>query len=314
LRVQVRQRNFEVPAMSTQVRANFGDEVTLLGYDFPDHRVQPGGALPITLFWQALRPMSRHYVISNHLLNSADLRQWGGRDRVPRDYYSTTLWTPGEVVQDEYWVPVDPAAPPGVYRLDIGLYVALSGQSWYLPLVAEGKSLDANSVTIAPIKVGGPPRGITVANAAPRYPQVAHLAGLVTLLGYDMSLEPRALRLTLYWRSDAQLPADYTTFVHVRDATGQVTGQAGTIVAQMDRPPADGAYPTSLWDPGEVIRDTVQVPISEQVPTGAYEIIVGLYDPATGQRLSMLDDSGVPIGDYIRLEELVVYDRAKTTQ
>jgi hypothetical protein len=120
-----------------------------------------------------------------------------------------------------------------------------------------------------------------------------------------MRLEPETLRLTLYWRVDARLPADYTTFVHVRDATGQVTGQAEAIVAQMDRPPADGAYPTSLWDPGEVIRDTVLVPVPPRIPAGDYEIIVGLYNLATGQRLPVLNSQRQPAGDYIRLQQQI---------
>jgi hypothetical protein len=303
LRVKVRPRNFDVPPMSTEVRANFGDEMVLLGYDFPERRAQPGGALPITVYWQALRPMDRSYIVSNHLLYSSDLRQWGGRDRVPKAQYSTTIWVPGEVVRDDYLVPVDPSAPPGVYRLDIGLYVELVGQRWHLPLVQDGTALDTNSVTIVPIKVGGPPPGVTVQSPSPQHLRADNLEGLVTLLGYDWSLEPEALDLTLYWRCDAPLPTDYTTFVHVRDATGQVSGQSGSIVAQMDRPTGSGAYPTSLWDPGEIIRDSIQVPVPPQVPTGEYEIVVGLYDFATGRRLFVLNQNGESIGDHIRLDE-----------
>jgi hypothetical protein len=306
----VRPRNFDAPPMSTEVHANFGDEIILLGFDLPERRVQPGRALPITLYWQAQRSTAHHFIVSNHLLNNADLRQWGGRDRVPQAHYSTILWTPGEVVRDEYLVPVDPSAPPGVYRLDIGLYINIAGQAWHLPLVTDGEALDANSVTIAPIKVGGPPPGVTVENPSPQHPRADNLEGLVTLLGYDWGMEteirsasPRELRLTLYWRCDTPLPADYTTFVHVRAMTGQTTEQPGPIVTQMDRPPADGAYPTSLWDPGEIIRDFVQVPIPSEVPPGEYEIVVGLYDFATGKRLLVLDDQGQPISDHIRLEE-----------
>jgi hypothetical protein len=292
--------------MSTGVWANFGDEMMLLGYDFPERRAQPGGALPITLYWQALRPMERSYIVSNHLLNSSDLQRYGGRDRVPKTQYSTGIWVPGEVVRDEYSVPIDPSAPSGVYRLDIGLYFELVGQNWNAPLVQDGKTLETNTVTIAPIKVGGPPPGITVETPAPQHPRADNLEDFVTLLGYDMSQEPEALQLTLYWRSEAMLPADYTTFVHVRDSTGQATGQAGTIVAQMDRPPADGAYPTSLWDPSEVIRDSIQIPIPAQVPAGEYEIVIGLYDFVTGRRLAMLNDRGEPAGDHIRLDEEII--------
>jgi hypothetical protein len=301
LAVQVRPRNFNVPPMSNEVHANFGDEIMLLGYDFPQRRAEPGGALPITLYWQALKPMERDYIVSNHLLNRADLRQWGGRDRVPQDYYSTTLWTPGEVVQDEYVIPIDPSAPPGVYFLDVGLYVASVGQQWHLPLVQDGAALKTNNVPIGAVKVGGPPPGVIAEDPAPQHSHADNLADRVTFLGYDQKLEPAALNLTFYWRDDAPLQADYTTFVHVRE-----TGGPGTILAQMDRPPADGAYPTSLWEPGEVIRDSIQVSVPPQVPAGEYEIIVGLYDFVTGERLSVLDSQGGPAGDYIRLREKIV--------
>jgi hypothetical protein len=163
--------------------------------------------------------------------------------------------------------------------------------------------LDSNSVTISPIKVGGPPAGVTLQAPAPQHPRTDSLEDMVTLLGYDVNLEPEILHLTLYWRNDARLPADFTTFVHVRDSTGQATGRSGTIVAQMDSPPAGGAYPTSLWDPGEIIRDPIQIAIPPEAPGGEYDIVVGLYDLASGRRLAVLDDQGEPIGDHIRLEE-----------
>jgi hypothetical protein len=71
----------------------------------------------------------------------------------------------------------------------------------------------------------------------------------------------------------------------------------------MDRPPTDGTYPTSLWDPGEVIRDSIRVPVRAPVPAGEYEIVIGLYDFASGKRLPVLDDQGKPTGDYISLEQ-----------
>lgn len=300
LKAQVRPRKFDLPPMGSSVRANFGDELMLLGFDFPQRRAQPGGGLPLTLYWQALRPMTHHYVVSAHLLNSSDLRQWGGHDRVPQNYYSTVLWTPGEVVVDDYPVLVDPSAPPGVYRLDIGVYLPVAqGAALHLPLVADGKALDANSVSVGPIKVGGPPPGVVVATPAPQHPRADNLEGLVTLLGYDVSLEPQAVRVTLYWRCQAVLPIDYTTFVHIRD----VSGQPGAILAQMDRPPAEGAYPTSLWEPGEVVRDPVRIPLPEQAPPGKYEVILGLYDLVTGKRLLVLNPQGQAVSDHIRLEQ-----------
>ncbi|MGQ9786508.1 MAG: hypothetical protein ACUVSJ_08615, partial [Anaerolineae bacterium] len=282
LEVHLRQRNFAMPSMQHVANAQFSGEITLLGYDLPERRVQPGGVLPITLYWRAERDVQKHYIVFNHLLG-ADLRQWGGRDRVPRDYYSTALWTAGEVVQDDYLLPVEAAAPPGVYRLDVGLYQVVKGQIQPLQLVdAAGNVLNANSVTLTTIKVGSAPPGVTVSGTpSPEHPRADNLGELVTLIGYDLSLRSTELEIALYWRCDAPLPIDYTTFVHLT--------KAGTtdIITQMDRPPADGAYPTSLWDVGEVIRDVVTVPLPVDLPPGEYDLLVGLYDVATGQRLAV---------------------------
>ena len=287
LRVKTRLRVFDVPAMANVVQANFAGEVMLLGYDLRERRLEPGGDLPVTLYWQALHPLARQYMVANRVLNTADLGQWGARDQMPYGYYSTMLWAPGEVVPDYHTIRVAPEAPDGVYRLDVGLYTVVAGQAVHLPLVADGKPLVANMVTIAPIKVGGPPPGVTVPAPAPEHPRADNLNDQVTLIGYDLSRQPDRIVLALYWRCDARLAVDYTTFVHVRHASPPAGGETGQPVAQMDRPPADGAYPTSVWDAGEVIRDVVQVPVPAQLPAGEYEIAVGLYDSMSGSRLAV---------------------------
>jgi hypothetical protein len=83
--------------------------------------------------------------------------------------------------------------------------------------------------------------------------------------------------LKLYWQADTIPAADYTTFVHLRDAAGQ-------NVAQKDQPPAAGRYPTSLWNPGEVIVDEISFSLAD-VPPGDYTPVIGLYNFATGDRL-----------------------------
>ncbi|MCB0214852.1 MAG: phospholipid carrier-dependent glycosyltransferase, partial [Anaerolineae bacterium] len=71
---------------------------------------------------------------------------------------------------------------------------------------------------------------------------------------------------------------DYTVFAQLIDATGQLT-------ASYDRPPLDGAYPTSTWLADQRIVDRRFIPL-DNVPSGAYTLIVGLYDTATRQRMT----------------------------
>ena len=120
----------------------------------------------------------------------------------------------------------------------------------------------------------------------------------ITLLGFDWELDRSTIEtegsanaitaLTLYWQAIATPQSDYTVFVHLLDSAGQLAGQA-------DGPPAAGAYPTSLWEPGEIIVDRHQLPAGLQ-----YESInIGLYRTDTGQRLTAdgYPDGAVPLSD-----------------
>ena len=64
------------------------------------------------------------------------------------------------------------------------------------------------------------------------------------LLGYDLGSDRIApgddVSLTLYWESLTPMDADYTVFVHL-------VGAHDLILAQRDRYPGQGTYPTSLW-------------------------------------------------------------------
>ena len=68
-----------------------------------------------------------------------------------------------------------------------------------------------------------------------------------------------------------------------------------------------GAYPTTLWAPGEVVVDEYDLvdPARCTAPGIAYVIEVGMYDPATVQRLPVLDPTGA-VGDRVLLGNVQV--------
>jgi len=108
------------PLHSQVVR--FGDEIELLGYDLDTSDARPGGVVHITLYLHALRPMDASYTVFVHLLDTmGEMR--GQKDGRPLNgAYSTEFWPSTTVVRDEYTVPVKDDAPPGEYRLAMGLY------------------------------------------------------------------------------------------------------------------------------------------------------------------------------------------------
>jgi hypothetical protein len=248
-----------------------------MGYDLPVRFLPSGQGVPLTLYWQGLRTMGKSYTVFTKLLDD-EQQVWGSAERLPADGKDTRLWLENEIVIDAFELPVDPNAPDGIYWLNVGLYEEMDGAAVSLPLVAAGQTTDVTSVTFGPVKIGGPPPGVVLSDPTPTFSVDENLGDVIQLRGYDLSQTEQYLSLTLYWKSLAQTDTDYTVFVHVRN-------QADETVAQMDQPPAAGAYPTSLWTPGETIRADFQIPLPQDLPPGQYDIVVGMYDFATGARL-----------------------------
>jgi hypothetical protein len=76
----------------------------------------------------------------------------------------------------------------------------------------------------------------------------------------------------------------------------QIIGPDGQIYSQNDASPDNGHYPTSLWQPGEVVPETITLSLPAGRPPGLYTLHIGLYHPDTGQRLPLL--SG---GDHVEI-------------
>jgi hypothetical protein len=126
------------------------------------------------------------------------------------------------------------------------------------------------------------------------------LGDRIHLLGYDFKTASHTVIVTLYWRAMEPIDKSYNVFVHLFDSQGGLQGQR-------DGPPVNGDYPTSLWQPGQVVVDTHVVTLPSDAPTGTYRVAVGMYDKATQERLPVLDDEGRPVPEgQIMLDVRVV--------
>lgn len=104
------------------------------------------------------------------------------------------------------------------------------------------------------------------------------------------------LILFLYWRADEKLTRDYTLFVHLLDETGKP-------VDAYDDHPLGGKDRTSTWKPGQLIVDSIVMPIMHDTPPGAgYSLAIGISDHSNGERLLLLDSDGRSIGDKVMIE------------
>jgi hypothetical protein len=121
---------------------------------------------------------------------------------------------------------------------------------------------------------------------------VARFEAGIELLGWSAeTVESGNTRLHLRWRTLEPLAKDYTVFAHLE--------RDGTIVAQDDRPPGAGYYPTMWWKPGDEIVDT-------HILTAAYDphrdrIWVGWYELTLMQHLRVLNGNAQPEDERLAL-------------
>ncbi len=140
---------------------------------------------------------------------------------------------------------------------------------------------------------------------ATEQPLRLNLGEEVTLLGYRLWDEEvkvgEVMRLTLYWEASGEVSKDYKVFVHLMDG-------AGRLVAQRDSEPVGGSKPTTGWEIGEEIVDRYGILVSEGTLSGSYELVVGMYDPVSGERLPIVGQGGWVIGDRVSLGTVEVVD------
>jgi len=98
------------------------------------------------------------------------------------------------------------------------------------------------------------------------------------------------LQVELLWTADQSLERQLKVFVHLIDRDGR-------IVAQSDAFPAAGRWPNSWWQPGLYLREQHTLALGAPYAGDNYEILIGVYDAVTGERLPAFDGRGDLIGD-----------------
>ena len=138
---------------SAPLTATFGDPglARLLGYDVESVQ-QPGATMALTLHWQAAGPSTTSYKIFTHVIGP-DGRVAAQGDAFPlQGDRPTTTWRPGEMLVDQYAIPLDPALPAGRYELKIGFYDPVTGVR--LPVTdASGQLLPDGQMVLTAIDV-----------------------------------------------------------------------------------------------------------------------------------------------------------------
>ncbi len=266
-------------APAQEREATLGEEIRLLGYEA--HLNERAGHLDVTLYWEVLERPAEDYLLTLQLVSAQPgdtTLRWNYNSWPGRGNYPTAAWQPGTFIKDGYRFDLPPADfPTQAWDLHLALYRQEDEER--LPITLDGAPA-GDYLTLTRFRLSG---------QQPDCPAIAQLEGEIGL-GEAVQLTHAALTptedettVTLCWQAEAPLFTDYTVFVHLLDA-------AGELIATGDGPPAAGAFPTSFWQPGDLIRDVHRLPTVEE----GSRVVVGLYDPLTGARLPA-QRNGVPL-------------------
>ncbi len=71
--------------------------------------------------------------------------------------------------------------------------------------------------------------------------------------------------------------------------------------------PQEDRYPTSIWDPEEIVMDAHTIPLPSDLEPGKYTLRIGLYERDTGQRLTL----GNEAQDFVELPDFIILEATK---
>jgi len=287
----------DIPSRLTTIRATLGEAIEMTAYRATPRTLRPGDVLTVEILWHALRSPSEDDTVFVQLVDGNG-KLWAARDSRPVDgRYPTTAWPAGGWVRDFHDLQLAADAPSGTYHLIAGLYRTAGGTR--LPVRQGWPGRPADSVDLGTVTVHDRAHSFAPPLAM-AHPADVTFGASARLVGYALpAAEPvragEPLTVTLYWQALAPATVSYKVFAHLVATDGALWGQR-------DQLPGDGDFPTTGWRAGEYLTDTLAIPVPANAPAGKYRLRVGLYDPATGQRLPV-QGQDVPAGaGYALLE------------
>ena len=269
--------------------ARFNGELDLVRWHGPA-TISAQGIFQYSLDWSVLRPVSHHYGAFIQLL-TPDWERVAGDDRyLYRWLYPTIAWDTNDRVPVAFELDIEEPLAPGAYRLAAGSWYVNGGLMPAQSFVGESISTAA---TIGWIKVPQArqptiPTGATSVDAT--------FAGSFLLSHVDARIESQdRFTVVTYWTApEERVGIDATSFVHAFD-------KGAALLAQSDRRPWGGQYPTLIWDNGETVVIQHRLDLKQ---TDGVQLYTGMYTQPDFERLKAEQNGSRLTDDILYLGSL----------
>ena len=261
----------QVSGAHTPLQVNFGDQITLLGYDPPSADLYPGDALSLNLYWKARQSLTTDYSTFAHLADE-EMNIYAQKDSLNPGRYPTRFWELDEYNKDPHQIVVPPGTPPGEYLLGVGLYDPATLMR--LPVMGQERH-QVGMYFLQDITVSKGDEPPSTDDLGIQDWVTIDFDNGMTLLGYaaerDHLIPGDFYRLALFWRATKPLDNDYSVAI-------RLLSQDDEVALDHSTEPSAGRYPTTLWEEGEIVRDNHSIWIRKDFTPSNYVLQLALLD------------------------------------
>jgi hypothetical protein len=201
---------YEAPSGVHPLQTLFDGRIELVGYDLTPTFLSPADSLTVRVYWKPAVKLERDYSFFVHLVDASGVPLGQGDTTHPAARYEV-----GQVLLDEYHIPLLPTAKPGRYCVIAGIYITLAEGGWRRLTTEDGQdTIELAEVEVQPLSTA--PVTLHALNRP--------FACGYTLLGfdYDRSL-PDQLRVYLHWKADAPETPEWKAVLFAQGAAVAAT-------------------------------------------------------------------------------------------
>jgi len=271
------------------IQARFGDAAILQGARiWPEDEARVGQGVVVNLYWEVLGRTEEPYSLSIQIVGAggqpyASLLTYPGRGNA-----ATTVWEPGAMFEDAYWLVIQPELPlPASARVLVNLFNP-EAESAYLPVFDSqgrfvGEGVHFGSLRLSPHDALPQP---DVSSAA-----LARFGDALQLTGLRVEEGPQPaggiFPVWLAWQALGPAPEDLLLSLQLLD-------EEGAWVAGVDGPVSEILLPPH-WRAGDALDATRWFPLPPDLAPGRYRLMAALYRSGDLSRLPAYDGQGAPL-------------------
>jgi hypothetical protein len=245
------------PRLAERLDLDFAGELTLLGARASTTALAADDVLRVDLYWQAQHPLGIPYGFDVRLVDAAG-HTWSQPEVMrPRDWRftpGTDFWPIDQYILEPYLLQPVAGSPPGDYAVRVNVFAWPTLQT-------------IGTQTVLPVAITTPSR----ARACPAEAGPEAAWDGVALASYGFSTQSAApgddLTFGPCWQVQGT-SAERAPQAPLAAEISLLDGQGQRVLTRAFTPGAP--YPASRWQPGDALRDQVDLRLPAAAATGAY--------------------------------------------